>query len=168
MSQNPVNRKFYNYRKSQNRTMNIFKALINSVKTFGRNTGTEKRRDRFTATQIQLEKLAEELQRVLEGKTDFNFIGINANGYDILFFVKNDQNFDLEFRALKKIQLPYLEIFEKFASKNNIKFETKTLDRIPYLSLKTNTSIPETVELAKRIQKEIFGNTTATIYNIVP
>lgn len=148
--------------------MNIFKSIINSVKTLGTNSGKEKRRDRFTAKKIQLDELAEELQRVLEGKTDFNFIGINANGYDILFFVKNDQNFDLEFRALKKIQLPYLEIFEKFASKNNIKFETKTLDRIPYLSLKTNTSIPETVELAKRIQKEIFGNTTATIYNIVP
>ena len=148
--------------------MNIFKSIINSVKTFATNTDTEKRRDRFTAKKIQLDELAEELQRVLEGKTDFHFIGINANGYDIIFFVKNDQNFDLEFRALKKIQLPYLEIFEKFASKNNIKFETKTLDRIPYLSLKTNTSIPQTVELAKRIQKEIFGNTDATIYNIVP
>ncbi len=74
MSQNPVNRKFYNYRKSQNRTMNIFKALINSVKTFGRNTGTEKRRDRFTAKHIQLEELAEELNLVLEGKTDFNLL----------------------------------------------------------------------------------------------
>ena len=148
--------------------MNIFKSLINSVKTFGRNTGTEKRRDRFTATQIQLEEVAEELQRVLEGKTDFNFIGITANIYDSIFFVRNDQNFNVEFRALKKIQLPYLELLEQFASKHNINFETKTLDRIPYLSLKTNTSIPETVELAKRIQKEIFGNTDSTIYNIVP
>ena len=148
--------------------MNIFKSFINSIKTFGKNTGKEKRRDRFTAKKIQLDELAEELQRVLEGKTDFNFIGINANGYDILFFVKNDQNFDLEFRALKKIQIPYLEIFEKFASKNNFKFETKTLDRIPYLSLKTNTSITETVELAKRIQKEIFGNKDDTKYTVVP
>lgn len=148
--------------------MNIFKSIINSIKTLGTNSGKEKRRDRFTAKKIQLDELGEELQRVLDGKTDFNFIGINGNGYDILFFVKNDQNFDLEFRALKKIQIPYLEIFEKFASKNIIKFETKTLDRIPYLSLKKNTSIPETVELAKCIQKEIFGNTDSTIYNIVP
>ena len=148
--------------------MNIFKSIINSIKTLGTNSGKEKRRDRFTAKKIQLDDLAEELQRVLEGKTDFNFIGINANAYDSLFFVRNDQNFNVEFRALKKIQIPYLEPLEKFASKNNIMFETKTLDRIPYLSLKTNTSIPETVELAKRIQKEIFGNTDSTIYNIVP
>ena len=53
-------------------------------------------------------------------------------------------------------------------SKNNFKFETKTLDRIPYLSLKTNTSITETVELAKRIQKEIFGNKDDTKYTVVP
>ena len=148
--------------------MNIFKSIIKSVKTFGRNTGTEKRRDRFTAKQIQVDELAEELNLVLNGKTDFNFIGITANMYDSLFFVRNDRNFNLEFRALKKIQLPYLELLEQFASKNNIKFETEKLDRIPYLSLKTNTSITETVELATRIQKEVFGNTDGTIYKVIP
>lgn len=148
--------------------MNIFKSLINSVKTFATNTGTEKRRDRFTAKQIQLDELAEELNLVLEGKTDFNFIGITANEYDSLFFVRNDRNFNVEFRALKKIQLPYLELLEQFASKNNINFETEKLDRIPYLNLKTNTSITETVHLAKRIQKEIFGNNDSTLYKVIP
>ena len=148
--------------------MNIFKSIINSVKSFGKNTGTEKRRDRFTAKQIQLEELAEELNLVLQGKTDFNFIGITANEYDSLFFVRNDRNFNVEFRALKKIQLPYLELLEQFASKHNIKFETEKLDRIPYLSLKTNTSITETVDLAKHIQKEVFGNNDSTIYKVIP
>ena len=148
--------------------MNIFKSIINSVKTFATNTGTEKRRDRFTAKQIQLDELAEELNLVLEGKTDFNFIGLTANAYDTLFFVRNDENFNVEFRALKKIQLPYLELLEDFASKNNIMFETEKLDRIPYLSLKTNTSITETVDLAKLIQKEVFGNADSTIYKMIP
>ena len=148
--------------------MNIFKSIINSVKTFGKNSGTEKRRDRFTAKKIKLEELAEELNRVLEGKTDFNFIGITANGYDSLFFVRNDQNFNVEFRALKKIQLPYLKPLEEFASKHNIMFETEKLDRIPYLRIKTNTDITETVDLAKRIQKEVFGNTDSTIYKVIP
>lgn len=148
--------------------MNIFKSIINSVKTFGTNTGTEKRRDRFTSKQIQLEDLAEELNLVLTGKTDFNFIGITANEYDSLFLVRNDQNFNMEFRALKKIQLPYLQLLEDFASKNNIMFETEKLDRIPYLSLKTNTNIQETVDLAKSIQKEVFGNTDSTIYKVIP
>lgn len=148
--------------------MNIFKSIINSVITLGRNTGTEKRRDQFTAKQIQLEELAEELNLVMHGKTDFNFIGITANEYDSLFFVRNDQNFNVEFRALKKVQLPYLELVEQFASKHNINFETEKLDRIPYLSLKTNTSITETVDLAKRIQKEVFGNADSTIYKMIP
>ncbi|QOW09182.1 hypothetical protein Q73A0000_01835 [Kaistella flava (ex Peng et al. 2021)] len=148
--------------------MNIFKSIIKVFKTLTTNAGTEKRRDRFTAKQIQLEELAEELNRVLEGKTDFNFIGITANGYDSLFFVRNDQNFNLEFRALKKIQLPYLEPLEEFASKHNIKFETEKLDRIPYLSLETNTNITETVDLAKRIQKEVFGNNDSTVYKVIP
>ncbi|WP_226065048.1 hypothetical protein [Kaistella polysaccharea] len=148
--------------------MNIFKSIINSVKKLGTNDKTEKRRDRFTAKKIQLEELSEELNLVLEGKTDFNFIGITANGYDSLFFVRNDEKFNVEFRALKKIQLPYLELLEKFASKNHIKFETEKLDRIPYLSFKTNTSIPETVEFAKRIQREVFGNNDSTIYKVIP
>ena len=148
--------------------MNILKSIINSVKTFATNTDTEKRRDRFTAKRIQLDELAEELNLVLQGKTDFNFIGITANGYDSLFFVRNDQNFNLEFRALKKIQLPYLEPLEEFALKHNIKFETEKLDRIPYLRIKTNTGITETVDLAKRIQKEIFKNTNSTIYKVIP
>ena len=148
--------------------MNIFKSFINSVKTFITNTVTEKRRDRFTAKQIQLDELAEELKLVLEGKTDFNFIGITANGYDSLFFVRNDQNFNIEFRALKKIQLPYLQPLEEFASKNNKDFETEKLDRIPYLRIKTNTDITETVDLAKRIQEEIFGNSDTTKYKVIP
>ena len=74
----------------------------------------------------------------------------------------------LQERALKKIQLPYLEPLEQFASKNNINFETEKLDRIPYLSLKTNTSITETVDLAKRIQKEVFGNNDSTKYQVIP
>lgn len=148
--------------------MNILKSIINSVKNFGKNTSTEKRRDRFTAKQIQLDDLAEELNLLLEGKTDFNFIGITANEYNSLFFVRNDQNFNIEFRALKKIQLPYLLQLEDFASKNNIMFETEKLDRIPYLSLKTNTSITETVDLAKLIQKEVFGNNDNTIYKVIP
>ena len=148
--------------------MNIFKSIINLVKPSATNTGTEKRRDRFTTKQIQLDELAEELKLVLEGKADFNFMGINANGYDSLFFVRNDQNFNIEFRALKKIQLPYLEVLEQFASKNHIKFETEKLDRIPYLSLKTNTNITETVDLAKRIQKEVFGNNDRTMYKVIP
>ena len=148
--------------------MNIFKSIINSIKTLGTNSGKEKRRDRFTAKQIQLDELAEELNLVLEGKTDFNFIGITANEYDSLFFVRNDQNFNIEFRALKKIQLPYLEPLEEFASKHNIKFETEKLDIIPYLRIKTNTGITETVDLAKRIQKEVFGNTDSTIYKVIP
>lgn len=148
--------------------MNIFKSIINSVKTFGTKAGTEKRRDRFTAKQIQLDELAEELNLVLEGKTDFNFIGITANGYDSLFFVRNDQNFNVEFSSLKKIQLAYLKPLEEFASKHNIKFEKEKLDRIPYLRIRTNTSITETVDLAKRIQKEIFKNTNSTIYKVIP
>ena len=74
----------------------------------------------------------------------------------------------MEFRALKKIQLPYLEPLEEFASKNNIDFETEKLDRIPYLRTNTNTGITETVDLAKRIQKEVFGNTDSTIYKVIP
>lgn len=148
--------------------MNIFKSIINSVKSFSTNTSTEKRKDRFTPKHIQLDELSEELNLVLEGKTEFNFIGIKANGYDSLFFVRNDQNFNLEFRALKKIQLPYLQLLEEFASKNHIKFETEKLDRIPYLSIKTNTSITETVDLAKRIQKEIFGNNDSITYTVIP
>lgn len=148
--------------------MKIFKTITNTFRKFVPNAGAEKRRDRFTAKEIQLDELAEELNRVLESKTDFNFIGITANGYDSLFFVRNDQNFNVEFRALKKIQLPYLEPLEEFASKNNIDFETEKLDRIPYLSLKTNTSITDTVHLAKRIQKEVFGNTDTTIFAVIP
>ena len=142
--------------------------MINSVKAFGKNDSTEKPRDRFTRKKIQIDELGEELNRVLEGKTDFNFIGINANRYDCLYFVRNDRNFNLEFRALKKIQIPYLELLEQFAAIHNIKYESETIERIPYLSLKTNTTINDTVDLARRIQKGVFGNADQTIYTIVP
>lgn len=136
--------------------MNILKSVINKLKA------------KFIAKQIQIEELGEELTLLREGKTDFDFIGITANGYDCLFFVTNNQNFNLEFRAFDAVQIPYLEKFKEFVAENSFQFDIEIVDKTPYLSINTNSTIPETVDLAKRIQVEIFGNTGNTKYTVVP
>jgi hypothetical protein len=45
------------------------------------------------AKQITIDKLAEELTRLKDGKTEFDFFGITSNGTDCIYFIKDGDKF---------------------------------------------------------------------------
>lgn len=148
--------------------MNIFKSIINNFKTIAAHANIDQLKQKYIAKQIQFDELAEQLKLLMEDKTEFDFIGITSNRYDCIYFAKNNQNFNIEFEAVEEDQIPYLEKLKDFAYKNNFQFDIKTNGKIRYLSIKINSALSETIYLAKRIQKEIFGNADDTKYDVVP
>ncbi|MGO4710291.1 hypothetical protein AB4Y90_14525 [Chryseobacterium sp. 2TAF14] len=124
--------------------------------------------NRFVAKQIYINQLPEKLSLLIQGKTEFDFIGITSNGNDCIYFAKHGEYLDIEFEAIEKTQIPYYEKLKLFAFENKFKIEESVNKKIPYLKIKTNASIEETLHLAQKIQHDIFGNNENTKYEIVP
>ncbi|WP_426475908.1 hypothetical protein [Chryseobacterium balustinum] len=148
--------------------MNIFKSIINNLKIIKANQNIEKFENDFVTKQIQIHQLPNELKLFLENKTEFDFIGIYSKGDDCIYFAKNGNNLNIEYEAGVKSQVPFYHKLKTFALTNNFKIEETANEGIPYLKIKTNTSIEETFLLAKKIQQDIFGNNDETQYDIVP
>ncbi|AZB30743.1 hypothetical protein [Chryseobacterium balustinum] len=148
--------------------MNIFKSIINNLKIIKANQNIEKFEKDFVTKQIQIHQLPNELKLFLENKTEFDFIGIYSKGDDCIYFAKNGNNLNIEYEAVVKSQVPFYHKLKTFALTNNFKIEETANEGIPYLKIKTNTSIEETFLLAKKIKQDIFGNNDETQYDIVP
>ncbi|MCU7615224.1 hypothetical protein N0B16_12315 [Chryseobacterium sp. GMJ5] len=148
--------------------MNIFKSILNNLKVISINANLEKNLEKFIAKQITINDLCHQLILLNENKTEFGFIGINSNKNDCIYFTKeSNNNFNIEFEAVEKSQIPYFEKVKNFAEKNNYSYKEKA-NNIPYIQIMTETDIEQTIELAKQIQSEIFGNNENTRYNVVP
>lgn len=158
---------FFNFEQS-NEFMNIFKSIINSLKIIKANQNIEKIKNDFVAKQIQIHQLPKELKLFLENKTELDFIGIYSKGGDCIYFAKNGNNLNIEYEAAIESQVPFYHKLKSFAFTNNFKIEEIANEAVPYLKIKTNTSIEETFLLAKKIQQDIFGNNDETKYDIVP
>lgn len=158
---------FFNFEQS-NEFMNIFKSIINNLKIIKANQNIEKIKNEFVAKQIQIHQLPKELKLFLENKTEFDFIGIYSKGDDCIYFAKTGNDLNIEYEAVTESQVPFYHKLKSFAFTNNFKVEEIANEGIPYLKIKTNTSIEETFLLAKKIQQDIFGNNDETKYDIVP
>jgi hypothetical protein len=74
------------------------------------------------AKQITINQLPEELQKLKDGKTEFNFIGITSNGIDCIYFVKDGEHFQIEFEAMIQEQISLIEKLKQFSNSNGYKF----------------------------------------------
>ena len=130
-----------------------------------------------TAKQIKISALHSELRLLEAGKTEYEFIGITSNGIDCIYFIKENNKYNIEFEAMDKQQIEIIPELEEFARKNH--FEVQQLnygnkpnypsrDFAPVLKIVTKAELDEIFKIGKKIQKEIFQNDDETIYDIVP
>ena len=130
------------------------------------------------AARITIDKLPEILRNVQAGRTEFDFTGICGNGTDCIYFMQENGKFYIDFEAMSKEQLPYLDSLKQFAKEHNYPIVETTnnntpvdyghLKYAPVLSLKVNADIDSIVKVGKQIEQTIFRNNERTVYEIVP
>ena len=129
------------------------------------------------AKKIKIDSLKNELTKLQNHQTEFDFIGITSNGIDCIYFVSNKENFDIEFEAVTVAQIPFIEKLKTYANENNYKNTITTYNNkpeyqsdkpAPVLHIETNLTINQVTEIARKIQSEVFKNNNETIYEVVP
>ncbi|MFR1953795.1 hypothetical protein [Phocaeicola coprophilus] len=130
------------------------------------------------AARITIDKLPVILKNVQAGLTQFDFTGICGNGTDCIYFMQENGKFYIDFEAISKEQLPYLDSLKLFAKEhgyptvettyNNTPVDYDHLQYAPVLSLKVNADIDSIVKVGKQIEHTIFRNNDRTVYEIVP
>lgn len=88
------------------------------------------------AARITIDKLPDVLRNVQAGNTDYDFIGICSNGVDCIYFVLENGKFYIDFEAMGKEQLPYIDTLKQFAKEHNTDIEQK-----PYYPYSTPNSV---------------------------
>ena len=128
------------------------------------------------AKQIEITELDRELNLLDRNKTDFDFIGITSNGIDCIYFVKENDKFQIEFEAMTRDQIPYIDKLKSFANQNAYETQMTTYGNkpqynaleAPVLKILTNSNLEKTAEIAREIQTTIFKNRSETKYDVVP
>lgn len=129
------------------------------------------------AKKIKINELPNELNKLKNGQTEFNFIGITSNGIDCIYFINENGKFDIEFEAMDEQQIPFIKKLEKFANANNLKTSMLTYNNKPHytsdypapvIKIKAALGLQEIANLGSKIQRELFNNTNQTVYEVVP
>jgi hypothetical protein len=138
---------------------------------------TQNQQTMLRAEQIKIDGLMGALTKLQNGQTEYQFIGITSNGVDCIFFVYENGIFNLEFEAMGKDQLPFIDKLAEFSKSNNFKNLMTTYNNqpnyqsdkpAPVLRIETNATIDEVTRLGAKIQSEIFLNDDKTVYDVVP
>ena len=130
------------------------------------------------AVRITIDKLPEILRNVQAGRTQFDFTGICGNGTDCIYFVLENGKFYIDFEAMGKDLLPYIDTLKQFAKEhnypvvettyNNTPVDYEHLKYAPVISLKVHADIDSIVKVGSQIEQTIFRNNERTVYEIVP
>ena len=130
------------------------------------------------AAQITMDKLPNVLKNVQAGRTEYDFTGICSNGIDCIYFMQDNGKFYIDFEAMTKDQLPYLDKLKQFAKEynyptlettySNTPIDYDHLKYAPVLSIKINADADSIVQIGKLIEQTVFLNSDKTVYDIVP
>jgi predicted small secreted protein len=129
------------------------------------------------ATQMKIDNLKSVLQKLQNGQTEFDFLGITSNGTDCIYFVKSGDKFAIEFEVMTEVQKSYVEKLKDFAKTINCNYTMTTYKNkpqyqsdsfAPVIRLETLSTLDHTANFGTAIQSKIFGNTDNTVYDIVP
>lgn len=126
---------------------------------------------------IKINELPYLLNKLQNGQTEFDFIGIHSYGIDCIYFMNENGKFDIDYEAMGEDQLPFIKKLEEFAHANNLKTTMTTYNNKPHfksdrpapiIKIKAALGLNEIANLGSRIQQEVFNNTKETIYEVVP
>ena len=156
-------------------------ALRLAVRSGAADSGSQQTKRRFfgipVAEQITIRDLPNQLTRLVNGQTEFQFLGIHSDGTDCIYLMYENDTFNIDYEAMSEDQIPYLDRLKDYAKTKQIKTTTTTYGNAPHyesdntapvIQLKTNADLENAVEIARDIQIDVFGNNEDTVYEVVP
>jgi len=126
---------------------------------------------------IKIDGLQDELTGVIHKKDVYDFIGINTNGLDCLYFPYKDGKFNIEYEILSAEQKEYAEQLKAFAKSKGFHITMTSYQRKGYykkddnknvIRIEANANAKKIAALAKEIQAKIFLHDDSTVYDVVP
>lgn len=129
------------------------------------------------AEQITLAQLPDTLDKLVQGKMEYNFFGITSNGIDCIYFVEGKGSINIEFEAMLKDQIPYIETLKTFANERGYSVSETTYGNKPHyksdsdapvIVINTRANVTDADKIGKSIMKEIFKSNESTVFDVVP
>ena len=129
------------------------------------------------AKRIQIDELKGEIQKLKNGQTEFDFVGITSNGIDCIYFIYENNKFNIEFEAISENQIAFIDKIKEFADSNEFKTKFTTYNNKPHyksdkpapvLKIEIAAELDKIIEIGQNIQSQIFKNNKETIYDVVP
>lgn len=135
------------------------------------------RKNKTEQSCLQLDELESHIEKLINGKLEFDFFGITSSGVDCIFFVNNEGKINIEYEVMSNEQKPYVEKLTHFASKNGYSTSTTTYGNQPHYSgtkeapvyvIELLATKEKATAVGTSIMKTIFNSDESTEFVIVP
>jgi len=155
-------------------------ALLARLRTEGVSDSKKGKRTLFempVAESITISHLPDQLTRLVNGQTEFEFIGIHSNGTDCIYLTYENDAFNIDYEAMSEDQLPFIKRLKDYAETKQIQTAMTTYGNDPHykssgtapvLQLKINADLESAVGIARDIETNVFNNSDDTVYEVVP
>jgi hypothetical protein len=129
------------------------------------------------AEQTKISGLENTLERLMKGELEYDFFGLTSNGTDCLYFVYENNSFNIEYEVMTESQKPYFQKLKQYCSENEIRVIETTYQNqpqyndtkyAPVLRLEINSTLEQADKLGRTLMSTIFNNDNDTQYDIVP
>lgn len=130
------------------------------------------------AEQITIDKLPVVLERLKNGQTEFDFLGICSSPVACIYFMQENGKFYIDYEAIGGDQRPYLEKIRQYASEHGYKVVETTygntpidyddMKQAPVVSLRIDTDIDSIAKAGRQLMQTIFHDNDSTRYDVVP
>lgn len=129
------------------------------------------------AEQTNISGLENTLDRLKKGELEYDFFGLTSNGTDCLYFVYENNVFNIKYEVMTESQKQYFQQLKQYCSENKIRVVETTYQNqpqyhdsryAPVLRLEINATLEQAEKLGRTLMSTIFNNDSNTQYDIVP
>ena len=129
------------------------------------------------AEQTKISGLENTLERLKKGELEYDFFGLTSNGTDCLYFVYENNGFNIEYEVMTENQKQYFQQLKQYCLENDIRVVETTYQNqpqyndtkyAPVLRLEINSTLEQADKLGRTLMSTIFNNDNDTQYDIVP
>ena len=131
----------------------------------------------FMARQIRLRELRDVINELVEGEMEDDYFGICASEVACIYFTQEDGKLNIEFEAMERDQLPFLDKLKAHATwyrfpvvetTHGAKTNYDKKKVAPVLRIETRATVEQAASIGEKIMRDVFGCDDSTTFDVVP